>query len=234
MASFIAVIVLAAALVFGAGFLAFIPKMLIGGLLIYLGLSFMLEWVYTAFFKLTKLEYALVLLILSVVVLVGFLEGILVGIVASFVLFAINYSLSHKTQKGLNAKSIIPLDTSLLNESSSTLVLEPKGYLFFGTAAHFIEGAKKEIAKKAGLTDLNLNFAQVIGIDATALECLVEILDFARTKNITVQFTSLHEALEPQFKRVGLLGYVTVSERLNDVVLLMPQASFTRANYSNS
>lgn len=233
MASFIAVMVLAAALVFGAGFLAFIPKMLIGGLLIYLGLSFMLEWVYTAFFKLTKLEYALVLLILVVVVSVGFLDGIVVGIVAAFILFAINYSLAHKTQKSLSSKSILGLETSLLRASSTSLILEPLGYLFFGTATHFIEDAKKKLTAKPSLTDLNLNFEQVIGIDATALEYLLELCDYAKTKTINVQITNLNTALEPQFKRSGLASYLAVSQPVYDDVLLLPQLAYPEANYSS-
>src|SRR5262249_35787841 len=67
----------------GTRALAHFPKPVLGGLLLFLGLSFLLETVYDAWFRLPRGEYLLVILILVVVVMVGFLEGVGVGIVVS-------------------------------------------------------------------------------------------------------------------------------------------------------
>src|SRR5262245_41794858 len=79
-------------LVAGAAALAYFPKPILGGLLFFLGVSFLLETVYDSWFRLPRGEYALVIAILVVVVTVGFLEGVGVGIVVSSVLFAVNYA----------------------------------------------------------------------------------------------------------------------------------------------
>jgi len=79
-------------LLFGASVLSFFPKPVLGGLLCFLGLAFLSEWVYDAWFTLPKNDYALVLLILGVIGTFGFLQGVVVGIVAAAAIFMINYS----------------------------------------------------------------------------------------------------------------------------------------------
>jgi hypothetical protein len=44
----------------------YFPKPVLGDLLLILGISFVMEWVYDAYFKLSKIDYYLVLLILVV------------------------------------------------------------------------------------------------------------------------------------------------------------------------
>jgi SulP family sulfate permease len=80
------------ALVVGAQAVSYFPKPVLGGLLLFLGLAFLVESVYDAWFRLPRVEYALVILILFVVATVGFLEGVATGIVVSSILFAVNYS----------------------------------------------------------------------------------------------------------------------------------------------
>ncbi|APR75663.1 Sulfate transporter [Minicystis rosea] len=52
------------ALLAGPATLAYFPKPILGGLLLFMGLSFLLETVYDAWFRLPRLEYGLVILIL--------------------------------------------------------------------------------------------------------------------------------------------------------------------------
>ena len=77
---------------FGTSSLQFLPKFVFGGLLFYLGLSLLLEWVYQGWFKLSRLDYALVILILAIVANFGFLEGVGVGLIIACLLFVITYS----------------------------------------------------------------------------------------------------------------------------------------------
>ena len=52
--------------------LAFVPKIVVGGLLCYLGLVFLLEWVVESWFKLPLADAAIILLIVVVIATVGF------------------------------------------------------------------------------------------------------------------------------------------------------------------
>ncbi|MEL7332529.1 MAG: SulP family inorganic anion transporter [Cyanobacteria bacterium J06560_2] len=59
--------------------LTYFPKTILGGLLLYLGLSALLEWVYRARNKLSKVDYGMVQLIWIVSAIVGFLQGLALG-----------------------------------------------------------------------------------------------------------------------------------------------------------
>ena len=54
-------------LVFGTSLLAYFPKPLLGGLLFFLGLDFLYDWVVAGWKKLSRIDYAVVLLILAVI-----------------------------------------------------------------------------------------------------------------------------------------------------------------------
>ena len=47
-------------LLFGASLLSLIPKLIAGGLIFFVGLSFLTEWLYDAWFQLPRIDYLLV------------------------------------------------------------------------------------------------------------------------------------------------------------------------------
>jgi sulfate permease, SulP family len=59
--------------------LAYFPKPVLGGLLMFLGLSLLVEWVYGAWFKLARQDYLIVQVIWLVSATVGFLQGLTLG-----------------------------------------------------------------------------------------------------------------------------------------------------------
>ncbi len=66
--------------------LTYFPTSILGGLLLYLGLSALIEWVYHARKKLTPLDYGMVQLIWLVSGIVGFLQGLALGWAIAFVM----------------------------------------------------------------------------------------------------------------------------------------------------
>src|ERR1044071_9002252 len=100
-----AALVLALTLLFGASALSLIPAFLGGGLILFVGLSFLTEWLYDAWFQLPHANYALVWVILIVVGWLGFLQGVGIGIVIATILFVVNYSRIDITKDVLTGKS---------------------------------------------------------------------------------------------------------------------------------
>ena len=82
----------AVTLFLGASVLSFFPKLLLGGLLLFLGLDFLVTWVYDSWFKIPKADYLVIILILVVIGTADFLSGVSIGLLLTVVLFAINYS----------------------------------------------------------------------------------------------------------------------------------------------
>ncbi|MEO1128061.1 MAG: SulP family inorganic anion transporter, partial [Cyanobacteria bacterium J06639_16] len=81
-----------AVLALGSSFLSYLPKAVLGSLILYLGLSLLWQWLYQAYFKLPLNDYLTIWIILIVIDAVGFLQGILVGFVITVVLFMYHYS----------------------------------------------------------------------------------------------------------------------------------------------
>ena len=65
--------------------------MIVGGVLVFLGLAFIVEWVWDKRRTLPTLEYVVVLVILAGIIAKGFLPGVVIGLVLAVVLFAVSY-----------------------------------------------------------------------------------------------------------------------------------------------
>jgi SulP family sulfate permease len=70
----------------GSSLLGYFPKPVLGGLLLYLGLSLLWEWVYAAWFKLSRQDYLVVQLIWITSGAVGFLQGLTLGWIVAVLL----------------------------------------------------------------------------------------------------------------------------------------------------
>ncbi len=70
---------------------SYVPKVILGGLLLFLGLSLLVEWVYLAWFRLAKADYLVVQVILVVSATIGFLQGLIVGWLMAIALLVIAY-----------------------------------------------------------------------------------------------------------------------------------------------
>ena len=95
-----------AALFFGASLIAYFPKAVLGGMLLYLGLSFLVDWLIDARRFLPAIDYLLVWLILAIIVAFGFLQGIGAGVFIAAILFVISYSRVNIIKNVLKKESV--------------------------------------------------------------------------------------------------------------------------------
>ena len=174
-------------LFFGAAALSYIPKIMLGALLIMFGLSFLYEWIYLAWSNFSRLEYAVIVLILVTIATLGYLQGVGLGIVAAVALFVINYSLINVTKHALTGVELQSRFTRnpyqrkiLVDQGEKTLILQLQGFIFFGTANKLLEQVRSHIAQsgKIPLEFLVLDFSKVSGLDSTAM------LSFSKMKQI--------------------------------------------------
>jgi SulP family sulfate permease len=75
----------------GVSLLSYCPKLVLGGLLLFLGLSLLIEWVVVAGFKLSLRDYLVVQVVLVVSATVGFLQGLTVGWIVAIGLVALGW-----------------------------------------------------------------------------------------------------------------------------------------------
>ena len=201
-------------LVAGAAAVSYFPKPILGGLLLFLGLSFLLETVYDAWFRLPLVEYALVLAILFAVVTQGFLAGIGAGLVISAVLFAASYAriqvVKHAILGSLlrsKASRTAAKETLLKRRGGQIHVLQLQGYIFFGTAYDLLKDVKQRLlapgAERARFVVLDCH--HVDGLDSSAVVAFTRMRKLAAAEGATLAFTELPKSVSRQLERGGCL-----------------------------
>jgi SulP family sulfate permease len=203
-----------AALFFGASVFSYFPKPVLGALLVFLGLGFLMETLYDSWFRLPRVEYGLVLIILIVIGSVGFLEGIGVGLVVSSVLFAVNYSRIDVIKRAIsgaelrsNVERSAGDEMTLEDRGHELYILQLQGYIFFGTSHTLLKRVHQRLlSDESGRARfVLLDFRHVDGIDSSAVLSFVRMRKLAETHGVTLVLTDLPVAVKNQLERGGFV-----------------------------
>jgi len=142
-------VICAGVMFFGGPLIALFPKPVLGGVLVFLGLTFLVDWLYDGWRRLSHADYAIVVVILLVMSLLGLLPGLAVGIALAAGLFIVQYSqipVVRHVYSGRNYHSRVqrsqPHAELLREEGRAMAILELQGYIFFGTANRVFEQIK--------------------------------------------------------------------------------------------
>ncbi|MBW1788352.1 MAG: SLC26A/SulP transporter family protein [Deltaproteobacteria bacterium] len=202
-------------LFWGTAFLSFFPIPILGGLLMYLGLSLLLEWTYDAWFKLPKTDYVVIILILGTVGAVGYLGGVALGIITALILFVINYSrinVVKHTLTGVIHKSNVDRPSGhrkILDEKGEQIhILKLQGFIFFGTASNLMEKVR-ERALRADIPHLRfvvLDFTHVTDLDSSAVIGFVKMKQLGEKEDFMIVITHPSDKIVRQLIRGGVHG----------------------------
>jgi sulfate permease, SulP family len=202
------------ALLLGPFFLAFMPKMILGGLLAFLAFGFLIEWLIQGWYRFPYLEYSVIPLITLVIAFFGFLQGIAVGLLAAVALFIINYSRVSVVKYRLSGRSYRSRVNRaghqcqvLADQGEQIQILQLQGYLFFGTAHGLFEQIRELVGRpdRLPVRFLLLDFRRVTGIDSTAMLSFTKIKQLTEDKGIVLLLTQLKPVVQGQFSESGLL-----------------------------
>jgi SulP family sulfate permease len=200
-------------LLFGASLLSLVPKLIAGGLIFFVGLSFLTEWLYDAWFQLPRIDYILVWVILIVVGAVGFLEGVGTGIVIAVVLFVVNYSRINIVKDALTGTSYQssierPFEQRQLirRVGEQIQILRLDGFLFFGTSQSLVKQVNDRIKDSEGkrLRYLILDFQHVSALDSSAVFSFIRLRQLADTHEFHLILTDLNQETKNKLARAGL------------------------------
>ena len=190
----------------GAAVLAFVPKLVVGGLLLYLGIDFLVDWVIESWVKLPKADALIIVLIVVVIATIGFLQGVLVGLVAAVVLFGVNYGRTDvvwNQRSGQYVRSRVTREPNerrrLKDVREQVHVWQLQGFLFFGTADLLYRRIRERMAD-ANLPQLQfmvLDFHRVTGLDSTAVLSFQKLQMLAQKQSGILLFTGV----KPQFQQ---------------------------------
>ena len=202
-------------MLFGASVLSYFPLPILGGLLMYLGLSFLTEWVYDSWFRLSKTDYLLVILILVAIARFGFLQGVFAGLVIAALLFVVNYSKVEVAKHKLDGDSCrSPVDRSglqqrCLDENAGLLfILKLQGFIFFGTADSLTNQVTERIDDPSQEMPrfVILDFRHVSGFDASAINSIMKMKQLAEKSGFVLVFANLTDWMREQLTLGGVVN----------------------------
>ena len=184
----------------GPSVVGYLPMPVIGGLLAYLGLNFLSEWLLDSYSRIPRSEYALIVLILLVIAWVGYLPGIGIGLITAVALFALRYSRIEVVRLELGGQSHrsnvdrTPHERALLKSLRPSIhVMKLQGFIFFGTAHGLMHRVKRRVHRSSlpALRYLILDFRHVTGLDSSALLSFRKLQQSARLSGFQVLCCSL-------------------------------------------
>lgn len=209
----IGALICAAVLVFGSNILAYLPKAIVGGLLLFIGLDFLSTWLVDQRKRLGWADYAVIWLILFVIAVQGFLAGVAAGLVCTVLLFAVNYSrlnIVHRVSDCRTYTSHVqrgPQIAQILYDlGEETYVIELSGFIFFGTANRLVETVRNRLSNpaKPKVKMLIIDGRHINGLDSSSAFSFQKVQQFAAANQVELILSSFRPELIALLTRSGL------------------------------
>ena len=173
--------------------IAFVPNFILGGLLLYVGLSMLIQWVWKARQKLPLSDYIVVVVILLVIAGYGILEGVGIGIALATILFVHRYSRLSVVRAIMNGTEYATKtdrqkkDQTYLDQHGDALRLFVlQGFLFFGSASRLLEQIKANLdtPSTVPVRYLVIDFRRVDAMDTSAVNSFAKLMQICRRDGI--------------------------------------------------
>ncbi len=186
------------AIMVGPGPIAYAPTLILGGLLMYIGIDFLMSWVWQARKKLPLKDFAVVCLILFVVAAYGILEGVAVGVVLAILLFVHSYSQLSVIKANMSgAEHVSNIDrnrkqSQYLDQHGDELhIFVLQGFLFFGTASRLLEDIRAllDSPERATIRYLIMDFHRVDAMDTSAVNSFAKLIQVCRKGGVVLVLT---------------------------------------------
>lgn len=209
-------LLVAAAILAGTEFMELVPTFLLGGLLIYVGLEFLIDWVWKARDELPMSDYVVVILILVVIIFSDILQGVTFGFFVAIILFVVNYSklsvIKIETNGSDHASNVDrDLETrELLNkEGHRVLIMVLQGFIFFGTADKLITAIRNRIMELEGskFDFLVLDFHHVSQLDTSAIVTFSKLAQLSDRIGFHIVISSADEKSIKQLVKHGFFTF---------------------------
>jgi SulP family sulfate permease len=199
-------------LVSGANFLGFIPRFVIGGLLIYFGYQFIDHWIIRLIRHSSLSDLFVMAAIVVTALYFGFVYSVGVGIFAAATFFLFKYSQTTVIRyfaTGASLRSRVTRnalqDDWLSANADSIAIFGLQGYIFFGTAhsLHQEIMARVTNTQQAPLDSIIVDFRHVTGIDTSVVQSFHKLYLQLLRNNITLIFAQLPPKFQALIQKAG-------------------------------
>ena len=201
-------VVIGFGLLFAGPIVAAVPMFLSAGLLLFIGVAMLNEWLLGSRRRLSLLEWLVVLAIVAVTMWQGMLTAILAGSAFALVIFVVSYArvpiLRRALSKPARRSNVdrSPAEEAFLRNNSNRIRIAPlQGYLFFGSIDLLFSEIRLISKDQAKKTWLLLDFTLVSGMDSSACAAIEKLSHSARRWNLDLAVCGLSDAMKATFDR---------------------------------
>jgi SulP family sulfate permease len=208
----IAAIVPLATLTAGTAVIALLPRPVLGALLLFVGATFLLEWLVDNRSRVPAREYVVIGVIVVTMGVVGPLEGIGVGLLLALVSFVVAYSRIEVVRHAMDGTSYHSAverpeaeEDSLRRRGHEREYWQLQGFVFFGTADALAQRAAARAADESRpLRFLVIDFARVTGIDSSAALSIAGMQRLAADRGFALALASLRPDTQQRLVAAGV------------------------------
>jgi len=203
------------ALLGGQGLVNQIPYAITGGLLLFLGLSLLGNWLVDQRVFLSAMEYSILLAILLVMLAAGWMAAIIFGLILAVALFTFDYSRISAIRlilTGRTRRSNVDRDdakTKILERyGDAILILCLQGHLFFGTAHGLLQTIGRHLESQDHRNPhwVLIDMKRGSGIDASAINTLSRIKKLCDSYSVELILTAPSQQILHALKKANVLG----------------------------
>jgi SulP family sulfate permease len=223
---------LVAVIGFDSGFLGYVPKCVLGGLLLFLGAELLYRWLVDSARQLAYVEYISLVAIALIIIASGFVAGLLIGVVIGCATFAFSASRIPAIKFSFNGSEYrssldrAPEELAVLTEHGHELQgMRLQGYLFFGSASRLHEHIKALLAMQPACRFLLFDLRLVTGIDSSATHSFKQIKQAAGRCGARLVLVNMTREVAHAFRLAEvILGDVLVVDDLDRALELCENA----------
>ena len=195
-------------LFFGGDVLVILPKPLLGGLVLFLGLGLLNDWLVANRKTLPWTDYGIVLVVSIVIGVFGFLEGVAVGLVAAVIFFVVRFSgvdvigasFTARDRQSKRARSATHR-AILRHHGERVRAYRLRGYIIFGNASPMGHRLKQALGADPAPLCLLLDFAAVSGFDVSAANVIFRSVRTARARGTHIILSAVAEHVRSILRR---------------------------------
>lgn len=203
--------------------LSYIPRFVLGGLLIYLGFDQCRRWLVESWSKLSRIEHLSLVAIALIIVIWGFIAGVLIGIVIGCATFAMTVSRVSPIKSRFDGTEY---RSSLDRGGEDRIILASNGqeiqglvlqsYLFFGSANRVYDHVKALLRKMTRTRFLIFDFSAVTGTDSSAAYSFLQIKRIAADRDVAIVLVGVSPSAENALRASGFFdGTIKVADELD-------------------
>lgn len=204
-------VVCALVMLWGGPVVGLVPRALLGGLLVHLGIGMLKAWLWDARARLAPAERATVVAMVAVTAVAGFLPAVCVGVLACCLDFAVACArlapvrrlMSRNDWPGHDERSPAQM-AHLRAHGARWRIVELQGALFFGSTTALVERVEPMLVPAP--ERLLFDFRHVRWLDSSGAQALGRLFKQAQKAGCAVALAALSPAAERALRSAGALA----------------------------